>query len=112
MGLAGICGAILGIRGGLSGGDLVGIPLDLRRSTEGERVSLVGSGMWNKTVEVQCGLDFATFEQSEHKVVLLLLCWPASVALVCVEAVLALQLEVGFLTSLSEFLEWPLVWKL
>jgi hypothetical protein len=34
---------------------------------------------------VQCGLDFATFERVERRVVLVLLCQPFSVVSVCVE---------------------------
>ena len=52
------------------------MPFVLLRSREGERLSLVGSGIWSMMVGVQCGLGFATFERVERKVELLLLCRP------------------------------------
>ena len=81
--LTGGSGAILGMRSRLFGGDLIGNPLGLLRSKEGERLSFVGSGIWSMKVGVQCGLGFATFGRVEHKFVLPLLCRLVSVVSVC-----------------------------
>ena len=87
-------GAILGgYCQGYCGCDLVGTPFGLLRSREGERLSLVGSGIWSMMAGVQCGSDFATFERVEHKVELLLLCRPFLVVSVCAEEVVSLLFE-------------------
>ena len=79
------------------------MPFVLLRSREGERLSLVGSGIWSMKVGVQCGLGFATFERVEHRVVLVLPCQPFSVVSVCVEGAVSL-LVAGFW-----FCPWSLV---
>ena len=75
------------------------MPFVLLRSREGERLSLVGSGIWNMMEVVQCGSGFATFERAERKVVLVLPCQPPFVVSVCVgEAVSSLLADFSFCT--------------
>ena len=79
------------------------MPFDLLRSREGERLSLVGSGIWSMMEVVQCGSGFATFERVGRKVVLVLPCPPPFVVSVYVEVAVSL-LVAGFW-----FCPWSLV---
>jgi hypothetical protein len=80
------------------------VPFDLLRSREGERLSLVGSGIWSMMEVVQCGSGFATFERVERKVVLVLLCQPFSAVSVCVEGAVSLMVADFWVCPL-----WPVV---
>ena len=75
------------------------MPFVLLRSREGERLSLVGSGIWSMMAGVQCDSGFATFERVGRKVVLVLLCPPPFVVSACVgEVVSSLEADFSFCT--------------